>query len=282
MNDNLGIFPGVSWGEYAAIDALNGSSIVNMRKSPMYYRFLSDNPQPPTEAMILGTATHKLVLEPETVGDLAVWGEAEDQNVRRGKVWEEFQVAHSRQQIITIAQRDAMVGMAIGARRNAPIMRYCSAKGDTEVTMVWVDPVSGRKFKGRTDKLIPKGHVIFDLKTCVSCDKYKFGTIAFRLGYHIKMALYWNGYRTLTGNDPKCVLGAIEKTAPYEAAVYRCTSDVILQGLEDLDCLLRTLTQCEETGEWPPAEPDELELTMPTYAYKQADEDLSDLALVEM
>ena len=37
-----GFYLDMSFEEYAAIDALNGSSIVNMRRSPMYYRHAKD------------------------------------------------------------------------------------------------------------------------------------------------------------------------------------------------------------------------------------------------
>lgn len=283
MNDNLGIFPGVDFDEYQKIDALNGSSLVHLRKSPMHYRYMLDNPQPPTPAMILGTATHRMILEPECAGDLAVWGEREGENVRRGKVWDAFQAEYAGKLIVTKAERDAMVGMAVGARRHAPIMKYASAsaKGHTEVTMVWIDKVSGRRFKGRADKILDKGRVIFDLKTTRNCSKYKFGAQAWQLGYHIKMALYWNGYKALTGHEAKLVLGAIESKAPYESAVYRITTDVLLQGYDDLDALLKKLTACEELDEWPAAEPEEIELSLPTYAFSEQGDDLSDLALVE-
>ena len=276
----LGIFTGLTFQEYEAIDALNGSSLLNMRKSPMYYRFIKDNPKEQTEAMLLGTATHRLILEPERVGDFAVWGLNEEEKVRRGKVWEDFKERNSGKLLITAEQRDAMVGMAVTARKNVPIMKYAGAKGACEVTMVWIDPDSGRVFKGRMDKLIAKGDVIFDLKTCRDCSKYRFGAQSYSLGYHIKMALYWQGYKALTGKDAKLVIGAVESKAPHESAVYRITSDVLLQGLEDMDVLIRRLEECERTGLWPAAEPEELELTLPGYAFKEAD-DLSDLGLVE-
>ena len=281
MSDNIGIFPGVPFDEYAKIDALNGSSLVNMRRSPLYYRWCLDNPQPPTGAMILGTATHQLILEPERVGDFAVWGTLPEEKVRQGKVWDNFCALNKGAFIVTKQQRDDMVGMAIGARKNLPIMKYASAKGPCEVVLVWRDKETGRLMKGRLDKIIPASHTIFDLKTCRSCQKYKFGGQAYQLNYHIKMAIYWLGYRTLTGHEPHMKLGAIESKAPFESAVYRVTPDVLSQGLDDLTSLLITLAQCEATGEWPAAEPDELELSLPSYAYSDTADDLSDLQLVE-
>lgn len=185
--------------------------------------------------------------------------------------------------IITRRDRDRMVGMAVGARKHAPIMRYANAKGDTEVVMVWRDETTGRTMKGRIDKLIGGGKTVFDLKTTASCDKYKFGNQSYKLGYHIKMAIYWLGVKALTGHLPKLVLGAVENNPPHESATYRITSDALLQGLDDLAELIQKLAACEASGEWPAAEPDELELTLPTYAYgdKSDENDLSDLALVE-
>jgi hypothetical protein len=275
-----GVYTGMSWDDYCAIDALNGSKLIHMRKSPYHYKFMLDNPEPPTPSMILGTATHRMILEPERVGDFAVWGELEQEKVRRGRVWDEFQEDHAGKMIVTKGQRDEMVGMAVAARKHVPIMKYANAKGHSEVTLVWTDPVSGRRMKGRIDKLIPDKHIIFDLKTCRSCDKYRFGGQAYSLGYHIKMAMYWNGYKTLIGTEPTMKLGAVESKKPHESAVYRITSDVLLQGFDELDALLRKLAGCEETNEWPAAEPDETELTLPTYAFtEQGTDDLSDLGL---
>ena len=268
-----GFYEGMDFDGYAGIDALNGSSIVHMRRSPMFYKFMRDNPQPPTPAMVLGTATHRMILEPDRVNDFAVWGEQDDQKVRRGGVWEAFKAAHADRMIVTAAERDAMIGMAVGARKNIPIQKYANAKGKCEVSMFWTDPVSGRSFKGRVDKILPN-HTIFDLKTTRDCQSFKFGAQSYALGYHIKMALYWNGYKTITGHEPHLKLGAIESKAPHESAVYRVTKDVILQGLEELDVLLKTLAECEKTDTWPAAEEEETDLLLPTWATTQNDEDL--------
>lgn len=276
-----GFYYDMDFETYAAVDALNGSSIVNMRRSPMYYRHMLDNPQPATPAMVLGTATHRMVLEPEKVGDIAVWGLNPQEKVRNGNVWETFKADNAGKLIVTKAERDQMVGMAVGARRNVPIVKYANAKGNTEVSMFWRDSVTNRRMKGRADKIIPSTHTIFDLKTCRSCERYKFGSQSFQLGYHIKMAMYWNGYKVITGHEPHLKLGAIESKAPYESAVYRVTSDVLSQGFEDLDILLRKLAACEESGEWPAAEVEECELSMPSYAFSDPADDLSDLELVE-
>ena len=274
-----GFVYGMSFEDYQAVDALNGSALVHMRRSPMYYAWMYDHPQPPTDAMKLGTATHRLILEPERVGDFAVWGEEEDQKVRRGAVWSAFQDAHWDKMIVTKAERDAMVGMATGARTNLPIRKYADMKGKTEVSMFWTDKVTGRAYKGRVDKICD-GHVIPDLKTCVSCQPRIFGAQSYRLGYHIKMAMYWSGYRALTGHEPKMKLLAIEKKPPYESVVYRVTKDVIVQGLEEWQNLERQIEVCEDANRWPAEYEDETDLLIPSWATENT-ESLDEFAVEE-
>jgi exodeoxyribonuclease VIII len=280
MSELNGFYYGMDFETYQAVPALNGSSLIHLRRSPMRYKFELENPTPPSPAMILGTATHRLILEPERVGDFAVWGEREEEKVRRGSVWEEFKAANAGKMIVTKAERDQMVGMAVGARRNVPIMKYANAKGKTEVSMFWRDPVSGRRFKGRVDKILDSGHVIFDLKTTRDCHPRRFGGQSYALGYHIKMALYGSGYAAIAGEQPKMHLGAIDSKAPHESAVYRVTKDVILQGLEELDELLRLLGECEKTDNWPPAYETETDLMIPAWALTEQDS-LEEFAEVE-
>jgi exodeoxyribonuclease VIII len=270
MSEELnGLYPGMDFASYAAVDALNGSSLMALRRSPMRYRHERDNPTPPTPAMILGTATHRLILEPDRVGDFAVWGTLPEEKVRNGKVWKNFKALNAGALIVTKAERDAMVGMAVGARKNVPIMKYANAKGDTEVSMFWRD-ANGRRWKGRVDKIL-KGHVIADLKTTRDCHPRKFGSQAFSLGYHIKMAIYWDGYRTITGEAPTERLLAIDSKEPHESVVYRVTKDVIMQGLEERDELVRLLDECEKTNNWPPAYEDETDLLIPAWAVTEQD-----------
>ena len=281
MAELFGFYENMDFEAYQAVPALNGSALVHMRRSPMKYRHEMDNPTPPSPAMILGSATHRMILEPDRVGDFAVWGEREEEKVRRGGVWDAFKAANAGKMIVTASERDAMVGMAVGARRNLPIMKYANEKGRCEVSMFWKDESTGRRYKGRVDKIIEHGHIVFDLKTTRDCSSYRFGAQSYALGYHIKMAMYWSGYRAITGHEPKMRLGAIESKAPHESAVYRLTKDVIVQGLEEWQMLEARLAECEKTNNWPAAEEEETDLILPAWASEKADQDLSEFAMEE-
>ena len=276
-----GIYERLSFEEYQAEEGLNGSSIVHMRRSPMQFRYMTDNPQPATPAMVLGTATHRLILEPDRVGDFAVWGEEEGQNVRRGAVWVAFQAANYDKMIVTKAERDQMVGMATAVRKYLPIRKYADAKGPTEVSLFWHDPVNGRRMKARLDKWIPSLHTVFDLKTTRAASSHQFGAQSYKLGYHIKMAIQYEGIRVLTGTKPHVKLGALESKAPHESAVYRVTKDVILQGLEELDALVKKLDECEKLNQWPPEMETESDLILPAWAVTTEESSLDEFAEIE-
>lgn len=272
-----GFHYGMPFEEYAAVDALNGSKIVNARRSLMYYKHMLDHPHAETRAMALGTITHRMVLEPDTVGEIAVWGAGENQKQRRGKTWDAFQRASADKTIMTISEYEAVVSMATSALMNAPIRRYAYMPGPTEVSMFWRHPRSGRRMKARVDKLIQGQHTICDLKTTRDCRSWRFGAQVHELGYMHKMANYWNGYQILTGIEPEEKLLAIESSQPCEGVVYGVPRDLLLLALEELEHLIFQIEEAEESGVWPAAATEEVELVLPPYAF--AGDEETELAL---
>jgi hypothetical protein len=274
-----GMYDAVDFADYAAIDAYNGSSIVHMSRSPLHYRWLKDHPEPPTPAMVLGTFTHRMILEPDRVGDFVVWGDQPDQKVRNGGKWEAFKEENEGRTIITRTERNDMVQIVAAVRRN-PAVTKLLREGRSELSMIWKDRDLGHLCKGRIDYLREGPPVILDLKTTRDVRPFKFGNQAFQLGYHIKLAMYQNGYFTLTGETAPVKIIAVENKPPYDSAVYFVPSDVLQQGHEDYLRLMEKIHECEEAGCWPGAVEGEAELSLPSYAYGQTSDDLSDLELV--
>jgi hypothetical protein len=266
-----GLVEDMSWGDYCAVEALNFSRLKPMMRSPLAYKWALDNPQEDTPATLLGTWTHRMILEPNRLGEFAVWGDEPFQEARRGRAWDKFCAVQDGKTIITSKERDHMVGIAVAVRQSPVAGKYLKDKGPTEVSMFWHDD-AGRAFKGRIDKLIPRTHTMANLKTTRSSEPHQFGAQAYKLGYHMHEALYWDGYRTLTGTAPKQKIIAFESKAPYEGAVYRITPDVRLQGLEDLQALLDRLAFCEKHNTWPPEMDEESDLILPSYAISEESE----------
>ena len=246
----IGFVEGMSFDDYAAVDAMSGSSLVRMRRSPLYFHYCECSPQEPTDAMKIGTVVHTATLEPPLLGKIAVWGTKPEEKVRRGQVWDEFQRLHPGRTIVTVAERGEIVDTVTAVWASQPARKYLAEEGATEVSMFWVDPGTGVYMKGRVDKLIRTKHTatIVDLKKTRACGPYKFGSQAFSLGYHTKAAIYVSGYQILTGVRPKFKWIAIESKRPNECAVYRATPDVITLGGEEMLALVQRWKECRRPG----------------------------------
>jgi hypothetical protein len=271
-----GAYEGMSFDEYAAAPGMNGSKIVYMRRSPMYYRWMATHPSPETDALKLGKIVHRMVLEPTLVDDVAVWGRLPEQKVRRGHHWDEFCQRNQDRVILTKDEAEYTTGAARAALSNAPIRKYANAEGPTEVSLFWDDPRTGLRFKARLDKIIPETHTIPDLKTTRDATPRRFQSQAYDLGYFVKMAHYWDGYRTLIGREPSLKLLALEARPPYESAVFDIPRDVVLMALDERNDLVDRIEECEKRSEWPAAQQDEVTLEYPTWAmFAMGDDDLA-------
>lgn len=268
--------------EYRAIEALNITRLKELRRSPLHYRHALEHPKE-TEALVLGTASHCAVLEPERFDrQFATWERRTDAGAmapRRGQYWEEFERVNRGREIITADQDELARAIAAAVRGDPVAMPYLEA-GEPEVVMMWEK--WGRACKGRVDWLthIDGEPVLVGLKTARDCRPFIFGSAAAKLGYHLQWAFYMNGFACIKdGVKPRLVEIVVESAAPHAVVVYRIPDDVLLQGEEEFLALIETLDRCERDNEWPGPATREQELTLPSWAY-QADDDITELGLV--
>lgn len=267
--------------EYRRLPALNISALKHIKRSPLHYRHALTSARE-TDALRLGSAAHMAVLEPERfVSAHAVWDArtaAGAMSPRRGKAWDDFVTASVGREIITADEHAGAVAIAEAVRADETAMQYLR-EGCAEVTIT--ADVAGRTRKGRVDWLITRDdqHCIIGLKTTRDCRPFVFGKQAATLGYHWQWAWYHDLYMAETGIEPILKEIVVESAPPYAVAVYHITEDIIAQGREDYTAALETLEECERTGRWPGPVDGEEDLTMPSWAYTQSPDDLSELGL---
>jgi hypothetical protein len=266
----------VTYEEYARIEAANWSLLKLLRDgSPLHYKHKLDHPDSAdTDTFRVGRATHTLTLEPHKYESAyTVWPRR-----RQGKEWDAFEAAAQEEgkTVLTTSQADKAHAIA-NAVRNHPLVRPYLTRGLAEHTMVWTDPVTGIRCKGRTDWLSYSMNAVVDLKTARSTNARRFGRQAAQLGYHCQGAHYLSGARTLRllGNaDPAFVIVAVEHEAPYDVAVYRMDPAVEVAAREELDALLARVAECSETNDWPGRYTDEQPLDLPAWVFAdESDED---------
>lgn len=270
----------VPYEEYAAIKALNISSLKELRRSPLHYRHRLDHPKA-SAALTLGSAAHVAILEPERFDrDHAVWGErTESGNLRprNGKLWDAFREANAGKRILTEDEHTLVMAMQRAVRSDATAMEYL-ASGDPEVTMEWA--AEGRQCKGRVDWLtvVDGVHTIVGLKTARDCRPFIFGSASAKLGYHLQWAFYYDGYEALRHRSARMVEIVVESDAPHAVAVYHVPSDIIEQGRQEYLELMKILAECERAKHWPGPCVGEQILTLPSWAYESHD-DVNDIGL---
>jgi PDDEXK-like uncharacterized protein DUF3799 len=269
---------------YDVIMATSITRLKELRRSPLHYQYALANPKT-SAALTVGIATHVAVLEPERfVKDFAIWTNRTDAGAmspRRGKVWDEFAALHAERTILT-ADEGALAQEIAKAVRFDEIANKYLAVGDPEVSLQW--DIGKRACKGRADWLttIEGQPTLVGLKTTRDCRHMVFGTQAARLGYHLQWAFYHDGFEAITGKSPHMVEIVVESDAPHAVATFIIPNDIIEQGRDEYQVLLKTLDECEASGLWPGPVTGEEFLTLPSWAYQRDDEDLSDLGLEQV
>lgn len=268
---------------YDAIAAISITRLKELRRSPQHYQWAIEHPKE-SPALTIGIATHTATLEPERFErDFAIWDRRTDGGraaPRNGKWWDAFRDMHADKSILTAEEGALALAIAKAVRFDEVANKYL-AIGDPEVSMQWA--IDGRPCKGRVDWLTNvDGHkTLVGLKTTRDCRHFAFGAQAAKLEYGCQWAFYHDGFAAISGGEePRMIEIVVESAPPFAVATYIIDKDIILQGRDNYRELLKLLTECETTGNWPGPVQGEQILTLPSWYYPSSEDDLADLGLV--
>lgn len=274
---------GVAREDYCALDALNISRLKWMARSALHYQYRLSHPKE-TAPLTLGDAAHCAVLEPERfAASYAVWRRRVDSGnlaPRRGQHWDTFLCENADCDILTEDEESEALEIQAAVRSSPAAMKYL-ASGDPEVAMLW--RLGDRICKGRVDWVthLERAHIV-GLKTARDCREYPFAKQAATLGYHLQWAFYHDGYVAIMGKEPRLIEIVVETgDGPHDVVVYEIPNEVIVQGREEYQELLKRLDECERADHWPGTAETELLLTFPPWAFTERTSDASGLELGE-
>ena len=267
-----GIYSRHEVADYAAINAVNYSSLKWLAKSPKHYKHHLANGAKETRPMFKGTAAHIAILEPERFAlEYAIFTGKR----RSGKDWREFEAdARDRgKKIITSTELDEAIAMRDAVRGDSLAASYL-AGGRHEVTVIWIDDETGLKCKGRLDFLRNDG-VAVDIKTTRDATPFRFSQDAAKLQYHVQSAMYLDGVRSAAGHAERFVTLAVESAAPYDPVTYPLPEPVIEVGRDMYHSWLRRLVECRRDNRWPGiGNGFEQSLTLPTWSIPDSSDDV--------
>lgn len=240
--------------DYHASDAVSNSRLSALRAPegcPAIYCALhidKTRAEEETPAMVLGSITHRILLEPETVE--SAWHEKPEGmtfTTKEGKAWRE---EHQGRPIITNEQGSAMRGMLRSVMAH-PAARKIIANSDRERSAYADD--KGMLLKARFD-LVPRwegADFIADIKTCLSSDNESAGVTAYKMGYHRQAAFYLRVANLLGLKRTRFVFIWVEKEPPYLVNVAEMDPELVAAGETDIRRDLQVLRNCFAENKWP-------------------------------
>lgn len=267
----------MNFADYLAIDAVNWSSLKNMAKSPLHYKYWRENDRPDTAAMAVGRACHTAVFEPmRFLRDYALFEGAR----RQGKAWDAFEALHAHQTILKVEEYERALAVAASVRAH-PVAAQLLAKCAFEVPIQWVDEATGIRCKGRLDGISESLPACVDLKTSGDITERRFMANAARMAYHCQFAMYSDGHFAVAKKYVPFYVIAVEQKPPHDVGVFRVADDDLYAGQETYRELLRGVKYCQETNNWPGQYPGEITPRFPTWIFNDTEDDLDGLTFAE-
>lgn len=259
--------PALTNAEYHALTGvISKSHLDEIHRSPAHYwaRYLDPDrvPEPPTEAMQLGTALHTAVLEPEQ-WDLTCVVTPEDAPKRPTSVqrnaakpspatfeavefWDAFDAAAAGKIILKAEDAERVKAMAAAVRQHPAAAFLLGQDGKAEQSYCWTDAATGLECKCRPDYHTADRRIIADVKTTDDASPEGFARSVAKFRYHVQAAWYLDGLCA-----EQFVFIAVEKRKPYCVAVYAASPAMVEQGRLEAAADLRAIAECRAAERWP-------------------------------
>lgn len=265
-----GIRAGVPAAEYHRRDlgVVSKSALDELHRSPAHYRAWVDGIEPaPTPALRFGTALHMALLEPERFGRTYVvlpdFGDLRSSKNRERR--DEWLIEHPGTVALSLEHEQALLGMLESVMRHPTASRLI-VDGDPEVTVTWVDEVSGLRCKSRADYFVRSKRLAVDIKSTFDASPRQFARDVYNYRYHVQDALYRMGFAACDAQIDHFAILAIEKEPPYAVAVYTLDEDAVALGYNAARCDIERLSECLAADHWPSYSDGVETLSLPPWA----------------
>ncbi len=249
----LGIFDGIPDDLYHADEVSLSSSGAKKLTNGTAEKFAwgRAHPEPPTDALLLGTAVHTLTLG---VGPEIVAVEA--------KSWQGKEAAAAKLAAISAGKTPLLAksheqALAMSKRaRELPEAAALLAHGRAETSLYWRDEQTGTLLRARPDwaTRLPDGRpLIIDIKTAISAKASEFRYHAADLAYDVQQEWYREGALRsgLFDELPLFLFLVIEKSPPYSPALIGFDEEFAEIGRARMRRAIDLYAHCTKTGIWP-------------------------------
>jgi len=258
--------------DYHAAPGASASRLKELKRSAAHMKYAMDHPQEPTQAMIIGSATHSAILEPDLF--VKEWGRIPEGDGRSKAVKEakaELITQFGAGQILKPDVYDNILAMRDSVLGNALALDLLDG-ADTETSHYWTE--IGVDCKARIDALPREDSMwsdcVVDIKTTANGSPEEFRRSVYNFSYHLQAQHYLSATER-----QRFIFIVVERDAPHCVALYELDDDALKLGYEDRDFLLGQWALCEAEeaaggpDAWPGFPVEVQELSLPGWAYTQ-------------
>jgi exodeoxyribonuclease VIII len=219
--------------------------------------------------MLLGTATHSLILEPHKLPFIRKPAGL-DRRTKAGKEeYDALLVAAGGLPIFDQDDADRLERIRDAVYAHTAANNLLNAVKHVEMAITWRDYAANVPCKALLDGYFD-GCVI-DLKTTQDASPAGFMRAIAKYQYHLQVAQYLNGARFYRPGLVDFLFIAVETAAPFAVGVYRLSTEAISFGQDMMERAADIYSRCLFSNEWPAYKQGIEELELPGYVFRDAE-----------
>lgn len=225
-------------------------------KSPAHYwaAYLDPNREPrqATPAMVLGTAIHAAILEPDLFAKQFVIAPDISRRSNAGKAeYDDWIKGNTGREVLTPEQWQVACGARDAVRGHHHASELLK-RGQAELSFLGRDGVHDELVKCRTDWLSWDDGLIVDVKSTEDASPAAFIRSVLTYRYHVQQAWYLDVIEQALGDVPllRWVFLAVEKSPPYAVGLYTLPPAMVAAGRIQARADLARIVHNKLLGTW--------------------------------
>jgi hypothetical protein len=238
--------------EYHALPGLSSTGIKKMLDAPAVFEQYQREGEKPRTVFDVGSAAHAKILG-VGAGVIAYPDEhlTPSGNVSTKKAVTEWAAEQRTAGLIPVApDQIAAVDAMAEAVLDHTDARILLTHGQPEVSIIWDDPETGARCRGRIDYVRDNG-LLVDLKTADGARPWNWAYKAEDHGYFEQRVHYGNGWEVLTGSAARFLTVVVDKKQPHLVFVAEYDEPTCDKAAENVQHAIDAYAKGIASGDWP-------------------------------
>lgn len=250
--------------EYTELNAISHSDLRLANRSMRHYQLGAR--VEPNASMILGSATHTYILEPEKFASEYMVVAPYDRRTKEGKLLHEKLLDDAAgRHLFPEAEMLKLTCMKRELEKTRTWKMLREEPWQVELTAQWRHEPTNLACKGRPDAIF--GNTLIEFKTTSRASAWQFQKTILEYGYHTQLAYYSEGLRKCGIQVAHCIIIAQETEPPFLTAFYRLNDEALKLGADQNETTLKRIKYALESGEYEGYPDMLLDIDLPKYMY---------------